>query len=172
MQVSCNAGSIKTNLKGEYGRVEAWYMPKGIANIFSVNEIDKLHLITYNSIDGYYVVHTNKCSLYFHKDEQGLTYIDLDAYIYDAATTLVQTVRINYEGFTKKDIKAAKAALKLQGMIDSPSEKDYGGMVSNNMIKNCPIDSTDLSNARAIFVPDLASVRGNIFQREPKSIVE
>ena len=89
MQVNCNAGSIKTNRKGEYGRVEAWYMPKGISNIFSMNEIEKLHRITYNSIDGYYVVHTDKGPVYFHKDDQGLPYIDLDASIYDAATTLV-----------------------------------------------------------------------------------
>ena len=147
-------------------------MPKGIANIFSMNEIEKLHRITYDSIDGYYVVHTDKGPVYFHKDEQGLPYIDLDASVYDAATTLVQTVRSNYEGFTKKDIKAAKAARKLQGMIGSPSEKDYGGMVSSNMIKNCPIDSTDVSNARAIFGPDLASVRGETVRRKPKSIVE
>ena len=52
MQVNCNAGSIKTNRKGEYRQVEAWYMPKGIANIFSMNEIEKLHHITYDSIDG------------------------------------------------------------------------------------------------------------------------
>ena len=88
-------------------------MPKGIANIFSINEIEKLHCITYNSIDGYYVVHTDKCPVYFYKDQQGLPCIDLDAYIYDAATTLVQTVRSNYEGFTKKDIKAAKATRKI-----------------------------------------------------------
>ena len=100
-------------------------MPKGIANIFSMNEIEKLNRITYDSIDGYYVVHTDKGPLYFHKDEQGLPYIDLDASIYDAATTLVQTVRSNYKGFTKKDIKAAKAARKLQCMIGIPSEKDY-----------------------------------------------
>ena len=87
-------------------------------------------------------------------------------------TTLVQTVRSNYEGFTKKDIKAAKAARKLQGMIGSPSEKNYGGMVSSNMIKNCPIDSTDVSNARAIFGPDLVSVRGKTVRRKPKLIVE
>ena len=73
---------------------------------------------------------------------------------------MVQMVRSNYEGFTKEDIKAAKAARQLQVMIGSPSEKDYGGMVSSNMIKNCPIDSTNLSNARVICVPDLASVRG------------
>ena len=60
MQVNYNAGSIKTNRKGEYGRVEAWYMTKGIKHIFSMNEIEKLHHITYDSIDGYYVVHTDK----------------------------------------------------------------------------------------------------------------
>ena len=69
MQVNCNAGSIKTNQKGKYGRVEAWYMPKGIANIFFMNEIEKLHRITYDSIDVYYVVHTDKGPVYFHKDE-------------------------------------------------------------------------------------------------------
>ena len=60
MQVNCNAGSIKTNQKGDYGQVEAWYMPKGTTNIFSMNEIEKLHCITYNRIDGYYVVYTYK----------------------------------------------------------------------------------------------------------------
>ena len=45
-------------------------------------------------------------------------------------------------------------------------------MVSSNMIKNFPIDSTDVSNARAIFGPELASVRGKIVRRKPKSIVE
>ena len=60
MQVNCNTGIIKTKQKGEYGQVEAWYMPKGIANIFYINEIEKLHHITYDSIDGYCVVHTDK----------------------------------------------------------------------------------------------------------------
>ena len=110
-------------------------MPKGISNIFSINEIEKLHHITYDSIDGYCVVHTDKGTVKFQKDEQGLPYIDLDTSIYDAATTLVQTVRSNYEGFTKKDIKAAKTAHKLQGMIS----KDYGRMVSSNIIKTAQL---------------------------------
>ena len=113
-------------------------MPKGIANIFSMNEIEKLHRITYDSIDGYYVVHTYKGPVYFHKGNQGLSYTNLDASIYDAATTLVQTVRSNYKGFTKKDIKAANASRKLKGIIGSQSEKDYGVMVSINMIKKLP----------------------------------
>ena len=170
--MNCNAGSIKTNRKGEYGRVEAWYIPKSIAKIFSMNDIENLHHITYNSIDGYYVVHTDKGPVCFHKDKQGLPYIDLDTSVYDAATIMVQTVRSNYKGFTKKDIKSAKEARQLQDMIGRPSDKDYGGMVSSNMIKNCPIDSTDVSDARAIFGPYLASVRGKTVQRKPKLIVE
>ena len=72
-----NAGELqrwdhKNKPKWEYGRVEAWYMPKGIENIFSMNDIEKLHHITYDSIDGYCVVHTDKGPVYFHKDKQGL----------------------------------------------------------------------------------------------------
>ena len=36
MQVNCNAGSVKTKPKGEYVRVEAWYIPEGIDHIFSI----------------------------------------------------------------------------------------------------------------------------------------
>ena len=106
------------------------------------------------------MVHKDKGPVYFHKDKQGLPCINIYASVYDVATTLVHIVRRNYKGFTKKDINAAKAACKLQGMIGSLSEKDYGGMVISNEIKNCPIDSTDVSNDRTIFGPDLASVRG------------
>ena len=46
------------------------------------------------------------------------------------------------------------------GMIGCPSEKDFKGMVSANMIRNCPINTNDIANARAIWGPDLASIRG------------
>ena len=49
-------------------------------------------------------------------------------------------------------------------MIGSPSEKDYGVMVSSNMIKNCPIDSTDVSNARTIFALTFLVSEGKQFE--------
>jgi hypothetical protein len=52
----------------------------------------------------------------------------------------------------------AKEARRAQAMMGNPSEKDYKGMVSNNLIANCPINSQDVANARTIFGPDLASV--------------
>ena len=54
-----------------------------------MNKIEKLHLITYDSIDRYYVVRTDKGPVCFHTDEQSLPYIDLDTSVYDAVSILV-----------------------------------------------------------------------------------
>ena len=74
-----------------------------------MNELEKKYRITYDSWQGYYVVHTANGEVQFHKDENGLPYIDLgesseDAAAMlvqtgseDAAHALVQTVRQNYE---------------------------------------------------------------------------
>jgi hypothetical protein len=84
---------------------------------------------------------------------------------------VVQTVRGNYEGYTKKDILKAKEARRAQGMIGNPSEKDYKGMVSGNLITNSPITTSNVSNAHAMFGPDLASIRGKTVQRTPAPVV-
>ena len=55
-----------------------WYLLDGIANIFSMHELEKLYHIRYDSWVGYYVVHTPNGEVRFHKDEQGLHYLDLD----------------------------------------------------------------------------------------------
>ncbi len=44
-------------------------------------------------------------------------------------------------------------------------------MVSRNMIANCPFSKSDLTNARAIFGPDLASVQGKMVRRTPRPLV-
>jgi hypothetical protein len=112
-------------------------LPEGIANIFSMHELEKLYRITYNSWMGHYVVHTPKGAVNFYKDKQGLPYIDLDGPGEEATimllqcvqgeqskaagelieTALVQTVQANYEGYIKKDILKANEACKAQGMI-------------------------------------------------------
>jgi hypothetical protein len=85
--------------------------------------------------------------------------------------TLVQTVRGNYEGYTKREVLKAKEARRAQAMMGNPSEKGYKTMVSNNLIPECPITPTDISNARAIFGPDLPSVRGKTVQTRPAQVV-
>jgi hypothetical protein len=51
---------------------------------------------------------------------------------------LVQTVRGNYERYTKREVLQAKEARHGQAMIGNPSKKDYRRLVSGNRIANCP----------------------------------
>jgi hypothetical protein len=60
---------------------------------------------------------------------------------------LVQTVRGNYEGCTRREVLQAKEAHCAQAMLGNSSKKDYRGMVSNNLIANCPISPSDIPNA-------------------------
>ena len=76
-------------------------------------------------------MHTPRGTVKFHKDEQGLPYVDLDGSSQEAVTMLVQlgqrastvqtkgmeehtmlveTVHKNFEGFTKNEILKAKQA--------------------------------------------------------------
>ncbi len=157
ININCNAGTMTKNKVGKYGGLSVWYIPNGISNIFSMNELEKHYRITYDSWQGYYIVHTPKGEVKFHKDEHGLPYIDLEGSCQEAATILmqmgvkevhfasggevrlmcgsetqtgrmhVQTVRENYEGFTKKDVIKAKAARQAQGLMGTPARGSSRG---------------------------------------------
>ena len=125
-------------------------------------------------------MHTPRGEVHFHKDEHGLPFIDLTESGREAARMLmqlskdaheeeenegkgadalsfVQTVRRNYEGYTRREILKAKEARCAQTMLGSPSKKDLQGLlVSSNMIENCPFTLTDISNAKVIYGPDIA----------------
>ncbi len=90
IKIKCNAGLVTSNLKGNYGRLKVWCMPEKIANIFTMHELERLYRITYDSWDGYYVDHTPWGEVKFHKDEQGLPYINLDESDEEAAVLLIQ----------------------------------------------------------------------------------
>jgi hypothetical protein len=114
----------------------------------------------HDSWDWYYVIHTPRGDVKFHKEEQGLPYINLEKLDEEAAmlliqmmeqqdeenkdgtkkeVTLVQTVRGNYEGFTKREVIKAREVREAQAMLGNPSKKDFQGLVSSNLIPNCPI---------------------------------
>ena len=57
------------------------------------------------------------------------------------------------------------------GLIGNPSKNDFKGLVSNNMITNCPITTAAITNARNIFGKDLASVRGKTVRWAPAPVV-
>ena len=91
--------------------------------------------------------------------------------VIEGTMALVQTVRENYEGYTKREVLKAKEAHRAQAMMGNPNEKDYKTMVRNNLIPECPITSTDITNARAIFGPDLPSMWGKTVWTTPAPVV-
>jgi hypothetical protein len=101
--------------------------------------------------------------LLLRKQEAGETTKTVDGAL------LVQTVQENFEVYTKREILQAKEAYQAQAMIRSQIEKYYKGMVSRNIIKNCPINNK--SNAQNIFGPDLASVQQKMVRRTPAPVV-
>ena len=80
-------------------------------------------------------------------------------------------MRGNYEGYAKHEVLKAKEVRRAQAMVGNPSEADYKGVVSHNLISNCPDASSVITNARAIFGPDLPSVRGKTVWRMPAPVV-
>jgi hypothetical protein len=50
IKINCNAGLVTSNLKGNYGRLKVWYVPEGIANVFSMHELERLYRITHHHL--------------------------------------------------------------------------------------------------------------------------
>jgi hypothetical protein len=57
------------------------------------------------------------------------------------------------------------------GMVATPSDQNFQGMLRHNLLKDCPVTNEDVHNAHAIFGPDLASMRGKTVCRKPELVV-
>ncbi len=51
IKINCDTGLVTRNLKRNYGGLKVWYVPEGIANIFSMHKLERLYRITYDSWD-------------------------------------------------------------------------------------------------------------------------
>jgi hypothetical protein len=83
----------------------------------------------------------------------------------------VNTIRDNFEGFTKHQVKNAERACRLMNMVATPSKRDFQGLVRHNLLKDCPITPDDVNNANKIFGPDLATIRGKTVRQKPERVV-
>ena len=86
-------------------------------------------------------------------------------------TTLLNTVRSNMEGFTRREVEEAKFARKLHAMVGRPSVRDFEDMVRQNLFPNLPITATSIKNAHTILGPDIAGLRGETTRAKPERVV-
>ena len=171
LAVRCNAGEVKTNRHGNFGNLKVWAMKDGIANVLSLGELSKVHRVTFDSLDGYFSVHTPGGEVRFVMDEHGMPALDLSQ-DEEAARMLIQTVRGNYEGYTPREIKLARTAREAKAMMGNPSEATLKDAVSSKTVENVPFDRINVSNSRRIYGPALEDVRGKTTRRKPVRVKE
>jgi hypothetical protein len=182
IHVHCNKGTLATTKEADFGDTPVYFDARSIANVLSLYHFGKKCHITYDSQDcgGVFKVLTPHRVVKFKPTEKGLHALNLRE-IPEAAYLLVndtdpafaapiQTVRKNFKGFTKKQIKQATAARRLMGMIRSLSECNFQGLVHLNLLKDYPITNADIIHAHKIFGPDLANIRGKTVHHKPEQV--
>ena len=97
-----------------------------------------------------------------------MPYIDMREH--KEAFALLQTVRKNFEGFTKRQIKQAKLARRAQAMVGHPTDEKFKQMVSSKSFANCRVKVKDVTNARAIFGPYLPGLGGKTTRQKPVTV--
>jgi hypothetical protein len=195
INIHCNAGVSKTELKGKLGQLTVRHNPNGMANVLSLKAVAEKHRITYDSWDwnGVFKEHTPNRVVDFKPSEHGLHYVDMSLegdIIQDMFVTadtpeeednkevenatkeyvMINTVRGNLEHYTRQEIKKAQQARKLQGMIGNPTQRELAGMVRKKLIANCPVTVQDVHNTNRIFGPDLANLRGRTTRNQPEHV--
>jgi len=189
IRVHCNNGAKLTSEKADFGNIDVYFDESGITNVLSLFNLGKKHHITFDSHDrgGVFQVHTKSGLLEFMPTSRGLHALNLrenpDAAfaLVNAATPSpepsdapihVNTIRQNFEGFTKHQIKAADRARRLMCMVATPSPRDFQAMVRHNFLKDCPVTNDDIKIADAIYGPrTLAEIRSKTVRLKPARVV-
>ena len=84
---------------------------------------------------------------------------------------LVNCVEENKTRFTNRELEKAKQARELYAMVGFPSEKDFKGLIRNQMLYNVDISTQDIDNAREIFGPDVAALKGKTTRKKTEHVV-
>ena len=75
----CNTGTPFTNKRVQFGSIESCLNKEGIYNFCSIPKLENMRFrITYNGLDGHYILHIKSGDVQFNKDEMILPYIDLN----------------------------------------------------------------------------------------------
>jgi hypothetical protein len=79
---------------------------------------------------------------------------------------LINTVKENRVGYTQRQFEQAKRAQELYHIVGTPTIDSFKAFIKMNAIKNCPVTTEDVNNAKKIFGTDMPSLRGKSTRRK------
>ena len=147
MTVKGNGSDLKTHKKAYVKNyVEVWFDEREITNIMSLKNVKEKFIVTYDSDrDGTFTVHNpNGVNIKFEMHRDGLHYHDT----VNRQVTMVQTVKENEKGYSKRKLAGAKTARDLYAKVGYPSIKDFANMIKKDMIMNCPVTIEGVMRAK------------------------
>jgi len=168
--------------EADFGNTPVYFDSRGIVNVLSLYQLGQKIKVTYDSTNrgGVFKVFTTAGVIEFAPTVEGFHGINLGenpdaAYLLINDTDLtfhsrVQTVRRNYERFTKKQVQCTTLACHIMGMIGAPTQREYQGLVHQKFWQDCPITPSDIANAHKNFGPDLANIRGKMVRCKPEHV--
>ncbi|KAL7551229.1 hypothetical protein ACHAWF_014413 [Thalassiosira exigua] len=178
LNLHTNAGTSRTDKKGQLGSFMFWLDTFGIANVVSLRSLEERYHVSYDSKEkgGAFIAHTPEGDIVFKRcKETGFPYVDLDDHSDEAAIMLVQTVRKNYEGYTRAEVERAIEARKLQARTGHASEAEFKKQVNrkpveSTLFSDTRITSNDIANARKMFGPSVPVLKGKWTRGKPKRV--
>ena len=157
----CNNGSSTINKKGWWYLCEFWYAPNGIANLLSIPALEASgYTVDYKTERSTWLVTSPEGKIITFKVDmgdtltKGMPYLDMRD---KQAVALLNTVRDNFEGYTKRQIQKAIEARKLQAKLAYPTDEKLMEMVSGSGFKNCDTTASDVKVSKAVFWPQSRS---------------
>ena len=97
-----------------------------------------------------------KFDLDFYTDTAYADTVDLDTKNMEAMPKfetqfVIQLVSENAEGFTRREVEAAKQAKKFYHSLGCPSIATIKNLIRMNAIRNCPVTTEDIAIAEKIY---------------------
>ena len=170
----CNGGYQDTDEKATLkGFGDVYYNPNSIANILSLAQVAKQYPITFDSTtEDAFIVHKKDGSVIkFIKSNKGLYYYDVRKGA-KSGLLLLNSADDNEALFSKRQLKRAKLAMKIYGMVGRPGYKSFKQMIHSNMLKNCPIVLKDVEIAEKVYGKDIAALQGRTTRQQPAHVPE
>eukprot|EP00804_Cyclotella_cryptica_P004287 CCRYP_013486-RA/>CCRYP_013486-RA protein AED:0.93 eAED:0.93 QI:0/0/0/0.5/0/0/2/0/352 len=161
----CNAGTNMTAKAGFWRNIKFWLNKNGIANLISAPQLESDgYKLEYKSGMGWLAHGPDGKTIMFKRDSGlcgGMPFIDLteetSKFIVESESLLgkdgmatVQTVRENFKGYTRVEVRKAKQAWHIH-------QTEH-------------VSAPEIANANKLFGPDLGGVRGKTVRQRPSAV--
>ena len=85
--------------------------------------------------------------------------------------TMMQTVKANEKGYSKRQLINAKTTMDLYGKVSYTSIKDSANMIKKKMIMNCPVTIEDVMRSENINGPSVQALKGKKICKKSSPVV-